>query len=354
MNGSAGAPALDFIVIGAAKAGTTALFHLLRTHPRLCLPEGKELPYFVAPKHTYYESAEAFYANAFGRREPGRLYGTATPQYLYGALLGPDAERVTAPPGESETLVPKRIRDAYPEVKLIAILRDPVARARSHHRMSTMRGFEHRPFDPAIEELLAPEALRESRARPTEVNGYVVLGEYGRLLRGYLQVFPREQLLVLSQGDLESDPAAVCREAFDFLGVDSGFTPPNLGRRYHEGGTRRRFAWMDIASWQNALHRWSVPRRVWQRLPRRLRLGVLHRFDRVERRLFFWNRVPVGPAGEPDPPAGETLARLREHYRKDQQLLEQLFRPPRPPAAGEPAARPRPADAAGQAPRDWR
>ena len=56
MTGDADAPGLDFVIVGAAKAGTTALFHLLRTHPGLFLPEGKELPYFVAPKHTYYES----------------------------------------------------------------------------------------------------------------------------------------------------------------------------------------------------------------------------------------------------------------------------------------------------------
>lgn len=353
MKGADGAPGLDFVVIGAAKAGTTALFHLLRTHPQLCLPEGKELPYFVAPKHTYYESPETFFADAFGPRAPGRLYGTATPQYLYGALLGADAERVTAPPGESETLVPRRIRDAYPEAKLIAILRDPVSRARSHHRMSTMRGFEQRPFDRAIEELLTPDALRKSRARPSEINGYVVLGEYGRLLRGYLEVFPREQLLVLSHEDLDDDPAAVCRQVFAFLGVDPEFTPPNLGRRYHEGGTRRRFAWMDVASWQSTVRRSGGLRRAWQLLPRRLRLGALRRFNRVERRLFFWNRVPVEPTREPDPPE-KTLARLCEHYREDRAQLEQLLRPAPPPAADGPAAAPQPADAAKRAPRGSR
>jgi len=264
------------------------------------------------------------------------------------------AERVTAPPGESETLVPKRIREAYPEVKLIAILRDPVARARSHHRMSTMRGFERRPFDRAIDELLTPDALRESRSRPSEINGYVVLGEYGRLLRGYLEVFPRERLLVLSHEELESDPAAVCRKAFAFLGVDPGFTPPNLGRRYHQGGTRRRFAWMDVASWQSAARRSSALRGVWQRLPRRLRLDALHRFNRVERRLFFWNRVPVQPGGEPDLPGEDTLSRLREHYREDQRLLAEILRPAPAPASGAPAAQPPPSDAVRGAPRERR
>ena len=77
-------------------------------------------------------------------------------------------------------------------------------------------------------------------------NSYVVLGEYGRLLQGYLDVFPREQLLVLFHEDLERDPAAVCERVFAFLGVDPDFNPPDLGRRYNEGASRRRFAWLDL------------------------------------------------------------------------------------------------------------
>ncbi len=318
------APALDFAVVGAAKAGTTALFNLLRTHPGLYLPEGKELPYFVTPKHAYFESPAEFFADAFQGRGPGQLCGTVTPQYLFGALVGLRTGQ-SVPPGAAETIVPSRIRDAYPEARLIAILRDPVARARSHHRMSTMRGFEQRPFDLAIDELLRPEALSESRARPGEVSGYVVLGEYARLLEGFYETFPREQLLVLFHDDLERDPAAVCEAAFAFLGVDPGFRPPNLGRRYHEGGSRRRFAWLDLTTWQHAAARSAALRRLWHSLPPSLRLRVLKRFGLASRRLFMWNRVPADATADPDPPSEETLARLRAHYREDGQRLRELL-----------------------------
>jgi hypothetical protein len=331
-----GAPSLDFLVIGAAKAGTTALFHLLRTHPRLCLPEDKELPYFVAPEHTYYGSAAEFYADAFGECEPGQLCGTATPQYLYGALLGPRAQGLDRAES-AETTIPSRIRDAYPETRLIAILRDPVARARSHHRMSAMRGFERRPFARAIDELLEPAALTASRAHPTETNGYVVLGEYGRLLGGFLDVFGRDRLLVLFQDELERDPGAVCEKAFSFLGVDPGFRPPNLGRRYHEGGSRRRIAWLDLTSWQLAAGRSARLKRLWGRLPRSRRMRVLKRYERASRRLFFWNRVPVDPRQDPDPVSPETLAALRAHYREDEERLRGLLGTD-PPWAAPPAA----------------
>jgi hypothetical protein len=318
-----GAPTLDFFVVGAAKAGTTALHHLLRTHPQLCLPEGKELPYFVTPRHAYYGSPAEFFADAFEHRGEGQLCGTVTPQYLYGALLGPD--RSATAPDSPETTIPGRIRDAYPGAKLIAILRDPVARARSHHRMSTMRGIEQRPFDLAIDELLAPGAVAESRLRPDETNGYVVLGEYGRLLGGYLDVFPREQLLVLFQGDLEEDPGAVCAEVFAFLGVDPGFRPPNLGSRYHDGGSHRRFAWLDLTSWQRGARRSALLSGLWRRVPRSQRRRLLRRFNLVSRRLFLWNRVAVDAAAEPDAPSAETLARLRTHYREDEECLRELL-----------------------------
>jgi hypothetical protein len=319
------APGLDFAVVGAAKAGTTALFHLLRTHPQLCLPEGKELPYFVAPKHTYYESPEEFFADAFADRDGEQLCGTVTPQYFYGALLGPDAQRIAMQSGASEAAIPGRIRDAYPDARLIAILRDPVARARSHHRMSRMRGFEHRPFDLAIDELLEPSALAEARAQPTETNGYVVLGEYARLLQGYFDAFPREQILVLFHDRLESDPGAVCASVFGFLGVDPNFRPPNLGQRYHEGGSRRRFAWLDLTTWQRAARGSAALRRLWQRVPRSRRLRILRRYDLLAQRLFFWNRVPVDAGTDRDPAGEETLARLRVHYRADEQRLRELL-----------------------------
>jgi hypothetical protein len=327
-------PAIDFFVIGAAKAGTTALFNLLRAHPQLFLPEGKELPYFVTPTHAYYDSAAEFFAEALRERRPGQHCGTVTPQYLYGTMVGDP--RAAQP---AETAIPGRIRDAYPEVKLIAILRDPVARARSYHRMSRMRGQEQRPFDVAIGDLLEPDSLAESRARPNVVNSYVVLGEYGRLLQGYFDVFPRAQLLVLFHEELERDPAAVCATVFGFLGVDPDFVPPNLGRRYNEKGSRRRFAWMDLTVWQRAVARSAVLRGLWRRVPRSLRRRILKGFDLAVWRLFLWNRIPSEDAGSDADPAGsETLARLRAHYRDDEQRLRALLGAAPPWARGGPEA----------------
>jgi hypothetical protein len=322
---TAAGPSLDFVVVGAAKAGTTALFNLLRTHPELYLPPGKELPYFASPTHSYYDSPAEFFGEAFRDRRPGQLCGTVTPQYLFGWLLNPRPGQDTTSAASSERTIPHRIHDAYPEAKLIAVLRDPVVRAQSHHRMLAMKSHERRSFDLMVEELLQPEALARTRARADVNNSYVVLGEYGRLLQGYLDVFPREQLLVLFHEDLERDPAAVCERVFAFLGVDPGFDPPDLGRRHNEGASRRRFAWLDPTRWQRAAAGSRVLGGLWRRLPRSLRRRVLKLFDLTAWRLFLWNRVPGDPEATPDPASPETLTRLRAHYREDGQLLSALL-----------------------------
>jgi hypothetical protein len=324
-------PNLDFAVIGAAKAGTTALFNMIRTHPRLHLPGRKEIPYFAWQGHSYYDSAADFFADAFEDRGEGQLCGTVSPQYLYGTPVGPGANGELPTP--DETTIPRRIRNAYPEAKLIAILRDPVARARSYHRMSTLRGQEDRSFEVAIEKLLEPAALAESRAQPNVLNNYVVLGEYGRLLQGYFDVFPPEQLLVLFHEDLERDPAATCATVFEFLGVDAGFRPPNLGQRYNEGGSRRRFEWLDLTVWQQAAARSTVLKRPWRLLPRSLRWRILKGFDLAVWEVFLWNRVP-GDAPAESRPDEETLTRLRAHYQEDTEQLRGMLEAPLPWEAG--------------------
>jgi hypothetical protein len=319
------APTLDFVVVGAAKGGTTALFNLLRSHPELYLPPGKELPYFASPRHSYYDSPAEFFAEAFRDSGPRQLCGTVTPQYLFGALLGDPPER-GASPGAAERVIPSRIRDAYPGARLIVVLRDPVPRARSQYRMLALRDRDDRSFDAAIEEQLRPEALAAARARPGAMqDSYVVLGEYARLLEGYLDVFPREQLLVLFHEDLERDPAAACERAFAFLGVDPGFRPPDLGRRHNEGASRRRFAWLDLTRWQRAAARSQALGWLWRGLPRSLRRRVLSLFDLAAWRLFLWNRVPAEPRANEDPASPETLARLRSHYREDGRRLQALL-----------------------------
>ena len=91
--------------------------------------------------------------------DPQRKWGTVTTRYMAGGVTG----GAVNDNNYDERTVPLRIRERLPKVRLIAILRDPVERAVSHHRMVLMDGREQRSFDDAIGELLRPDMLERAR-----------------------------------------------------------------------------------------------------------------------------------------------------------------------------------------------
>ena len=220
---------LDFIVIGALKAGTSTLFEHLRRHPDLFLPAAKDHPFF---SHDVIHAAgwPAFASRTFREAPKEACWGKVTPYYMYGC---PVRESGEAPSGmveaseHGERIIPERIRAQFPDVKLIAILRDPVERCVSHYGMRVLRGHEDsRSFDGMIAELLTPGALESCRR--LEGPRYVVWGEYGpsssrttslpaRTHHGLLHERPRP------------DPQDLMRQLFDFLAVDPGFMPSTVG-----------------------------------------------------------------------------------------------------------------------------
>jgi hypothetical protein len=317
---------LDFIIVGAQKAGTTSLFEYLKRHPELSMPAGKEMPFF-SDEDARRRGWDDYLRKAFAFADPSSKWGTATPQYMLGGL--PDQPNPNSG-GESydERTVPLRIHERIPDARLIAILRDPVARARSHHRMASMEGIETRRFDEAIDAQLRPEALAAARRQPSESTGYVVWGEYGRILSGYFDVFPREQMLVLFTEELEQTPELLLRRIFEFLGVRSDFRPDNVGRKYRVGGAERRFSWLGTYASlspfavQRALTRNTASRGLWHALPESTRRQIDRVFGRLAYRLDLWNRRADSDTADPEGAASE---RLREHFASDEAQLAGLI-----------------------------
>jgi hypothetical protein len=332
---------LDFIVIGAQKSGTTSLYHYLRHHPEISLPAGKEAPFF---------SHDAAYARGWAgyignlanngyqdRGDPARRWGTVTPHYMVGGVYAPARGRDEREPYDERT-VPSRIRESLPEVCLIAILRDPVERAISHHRMAAMIGRERRSFDEAMGELLEDDALEDARREPRESTGYVAWGEYGRILAGYFELFAREQILVVFTDELEHAPARLLGRVHEFIGVSPDFTPDNLGARYRVGTVERGFSWSSPSSWmapssplspqgvQRTLRRSAAVRSLWHVLPLGSQQRLRRPYRRVTRRVVVRNRRKspneVRANAKPSP---ATLERLREHFRQDAGQLGQLL-----------------------------
>lgn len=289
---------LDFVVIGAQKAGTTTLWHLLRQHPELAFPPAKEAPFFTEP--AFGDGLAAFLAASFPQYRSGAKAGTVSPQYMMGT---PD---VPVP------AVARRLRETVPDARLVALLRDPVDRAISQHRMMARWGTDPRTLEQALADALAPAALAEGRTRPTATNTYVVQGEYGRTLSAYLERFPRDQLHVELTEELDGRPADVVRRVLGFLGVDATWQPEEVGRRWFEGGERTRVPQGDAD---------ALMARLAQEVFPLAGPAAAHITEAFWLTFQQWNVVPSPPPQL----SAELRARLERHYAADARELERLL-----------------------------
>jgi hypothetical protein len=309
---------LDFIVIGAQKAGTTSLFEYLRRHPQIALPANKEAPYFS--HDGLFETRWDAYLRKMALGDPEQQWGTVTPHYMIGGVHKRTRASADARERYDERTVPLRIHERLPDVRLVAILRDPVTRARSHYQMMVLKGSERRPFDEAIADLLDPQALERARRRPVEDTGYVTWGEYARILGAYFEVFAREQILVLFTDELERSPEQLLVRVHEFLGVSTDFVPDNLGVRYRVGATERRLPWPNPNSAvspgrvKRRLRRSATAQAGWRRLPKAPRTQIKRGVDELVYRVDLWNRRSRPSIEQP---TSETEDRLREHFAQE-------------------------------------
>ena len=235
--------ALEFIVIGARKAGTSSLFEHLRVHPDLYLPPAKDHPFF-SEEAVYAEGWSKFVSRNFHEAPEAAQWGKVTHHYMYGCPGGRDrAVGGTARAAESaERIIPERIHAMFPDVKLIAILRDPVERCISDNGMRVLWGQQdRRSFDRTIADLLAPAALESSRCCHT--HPFITWGEYGRILQPYYEVFPREQIFICFTDELSQAPLELMERVFRYLEVPS-FVPPDLQTRFRQTTLSPRFGWL--------------------------------------------------------------------------------------------------------------
>ena len=206
----------DLIIIGAQKGGTTSLAHYLGQHPQIIRPFRKEVHFFdnnLARGERWYR-AHLPLRSALGR---GRIAFEASPLYMFNPLV---AERIAA---------------LLPNVKLVAILRDPTERAISQYHMQVRKGRETLAIREALEaedERLAGPLAREDYSHPSFAHfSYKRRGHYAEQLERYLRWFPASQMLVLSSDDLFERPEATLRQLFEFAGVNPGFGIADLNAR---------------------------------------------------------------------------------------------------------------------------
>lgn len=204
---------IDFIVIGAQKAGTTALYDYLTEEPAITLSKVKEVHFFDDETQDWDAPDYGAYHAQFDWDRPA-LRGEATPIYVYW----PDSL--------------ERIARYNPAARLILLLRDPVERAWSHWRMEYARGVETRPFSWCVRQ----GRHRLFEGEPWGVDrefSYVERGFYGEQVERLFGLFPREQVLIRTAEELRRDPDAVLGAVNAFLGLPP--PAPRAPREVHVG-----------------------------------------------------------------------------------------------------------------------
>ena len=190
----------DFIIIGAMKAATSAIYEYLMQHPRVIRRMPKELHFFTLN----YDRGLDWYLSQFNvaekKRDRSLLIGEASPSYL------------------TSKEAPKLIYQLLPDVKIIVSLRNPTERAISHyyHQLNRVKD-EVRPVEVAF----SSHEIENSAAIPgSKTNSYLQLGRYAPQLQHWLAVFPPEQLLVLNYHQLESNSERFIKKIFNFLDLE--------------------------------------------------------------------------------------------------------------------------------------
>lgn len=278
----------NFFILGAAKAGTSSLYHYLRQHPAIYLPQEKE-PHFFDDDRSYAKGLSYYTKRHYKGAEKFPARGDATPAYLHRYQL-------TIP----------RIQETYGAFspRFLIMLRDPVQRAWSHYLHRVRNAAETETFQRALE--LEDVRLAENGGAWV---GYFRDGLYANQVAVWLQHFPRSSFKFILTEDLSNDVQGVLRACFTFL------TLPNSLRidthTWHNRASEARFPQLMRFLSQKSLLKNSFKRLFPSPARKSLKLYLRRK-----------NLRPVSGHPELDP---QLAADLRERYRYEVTELSHLI-----------------------------
>ncbi|MDX3909605.1 MAG: sulfotransferase [Sphingobium sp.] len=189
----------SFMIIGAVKGATTWVAHQLRCHPDLWLPDAE--PHYFS---TEYDRGPDWYRGLFDPAPEGRIIGEKSASYL----AHPDA--------------PARIAAAFPDMRLIVQLRDPVQRAYSDYCMYFRRG------------MVGPDPRKYLDGGRAEASRFLQGGLYGAHIGRFLDHFPREQLYVIFYESIKSSADAIVADVCRHIGVDVHVAADEIASRKND------------------------------------------------------------------------------------------------------------------------
>jgi hypothetical protein len=203
----------DFFIVGHAKSGTTALYEMLKRHPQIYMPEGKEPWFFSSDMALRFQRRRVGrppetledYMSLFADARPGQLVGEASSSYLWSRTAA------TA------------IAQVRPDARIIALLREPASFLRSLHLQLLQN---HVESEQDLRKAISLEAARREgkhiprRSHRPQLLQYADHVRYVEQLRRYHELFGPEQVLVLIYEDFRRENEATVRAVLRFLELD--------------------------------------------------------------------------------------------------------------------------------------
>ncbi len=225
----------DFLILGAARAGTTSLHNYLVQNPSVFMPPAKETNFFCfegetlrckGPGADYINNSVVdieHYRSLFAQAPAGSICGEASPLYLYS----PKA--------------PERIHHHIPHVRMVVVLRNPIDQALSHYLYAVKQRIE--PLEDFTQALDAEEERLAAGWQP--LFGYSRFPRYAEQLSRYFRLFDRNQFLIRTYEDYQTDPQELIADITEFIGADTGFRP-DVSSQLNAGGVPRSRLFQDF------------------------------------------------------------------------------------------------------------
>ncbi|NEP79125.1 MAG: sulfotransferase [Okeania sp. SIO3C4] len=207
----------NFLLIGAAKSGTSSLYYYLKQHPQIYMPASRD------QKEPDFFTLEGESKERIGPNGTFVMKNGITDIESYQELFAEVTDEIAI--GEASTSyiysekAPQRIHNHIPNAKIIAILRDPAERAFSHFLFSLSNGREP---EPDFKKTLEQEDWRVENNWNFQWH-HKRRGFYYLQLKRYFDLFPPSQIKVCLYEDIRKDPIALTQDIFKFLGVDDTF-----------------------------------------------------------------------------------------------------------------------------------
>lgn len=260
----------NFLYIGAGKAGSSWIYEILREHPEVFVPDAKDIYFFDKNYDRGLHWYLAHFEHSVGRKAIGEL---SHDYFLHDRTA-------------------QRIHEMLPDARLICCLREPFDRTLSAYLYGLTIFLKRTTFEQFA---FSPETLKES--------------DYYNNLLPFYRLFPANHILVLFYDELKWNPEEFAARIYSFLAVSSDFRAASLHRVVL--GSR-------MARSQAAAH---VVYKVAQ-LSRNL--GFVNIVGKVKRTSFFNKLLYREREEKPTVPA-EIKLRLRQHFAKDYEKLEELI-----------------------------